>query len=57
MTNEGFERKENREMEEAARINDKRAALAVCREIRDNPKSAAADRIEAIKIIHRMTRE
>lgn len=56
MTDEGLERKENREAEEAARIHDRRAALAVCREIRDNPKTAAADRIEAIKIIHRMTR-
>lgn len=55
ITDEGRARKERREAEEQALSNDKPAALAVCRAIRDNPDAADADRLEAIRLIHRIT--
>lgn len=48
--------RERREAESNARANDCRLALAVCREIRDNPEAADADRLQAIRIIYRITR-
>lgn len=57
MTDEGRERKERREAEEQARINDDRAALEVLRLIRDNPKALPETRVEAIRMISRITRK
>lgn len=56
MTDEGLARKERREAEAAARAEDNRIALAICRSIRDDPEAAAADRLQAMKIIHGITK-
>lgn len=51
MTEEGRRRKEQREARQRADWNDKPAALEVCRKIRDDETAAAADRLEAIRLI------
>ena len=38
-----------------AEIADRKNALAICREIRDNPDASDADRLEAIKLIAEIT--
>lgn len=52
MTDEGLARKERREAEAAARAEDDRKALEICRSIRDNPEASDADRLQAIRMIH-----
>ena len=37
-----------------AELNDKAAALEICREIRDNPETSDGDRLEAIRMIEKM---
>ena len=54
MTAEGIERKERREAEERAAAEDKRKALEICRAIRDDPEAENRDRLQAIRIIHRI---
>ena len=56
MNDKRQKRKELRKTEELARINDIRATLAVCREIRDNPAASPSERIEAIKLIQSITK-
>ena len=51
MTDEARKRKERREAEERAALNDDREALATLRAIRDNPFSLDADKLTAIKLI------
>ena len=38
-----------------AELADRENARAICREIRDNPDAADADRLEAIKLIAKIT--
>lgn len=54
MTDEGIARKERREAEERAAAEDNRKALEICRAIRDNPEAADGDKLQAIRIIHRI---
>ena len=44
-------RRERREAEEAAARNDRKRAIEICREIRDNPDSTDADRLKAIELL------
>lgn len=54
MTDEGLERKARREAEAAARAEDDRKALEICRAIRDDPEASDADRLQAIRLIFRI---
>ena len=51
MTEQGRERKERREAEERADANDRRAALELCRKIRDDESASNADRLRAVELI------
>lgn len=49
---------ERKEREKAARTQarlDRERAIAVCREIRDNPACTDAERLEAIKLLDKLT--
>lgn len=48
-------RRERREAEEAAARNDRKRAVEICREIRDNPSSTDADRLKAIELLAQYT--
>ena len=50
---------ERKEREKAAREqarHDKERAIEVCRQIRDNPLSTDAERLEAVKMLDKLTR-
>ena len=51
MTEQGRERKERRQAEERADANDRRAALELCRKIRDDESASNADRLRAVELI------
>ena len=51
VTEQGRERKERREAEERADANDRRAALELCRKIRDDESASNADRLRAVELI------
>lgn len=48
-------RRERREAEEAAARNDRKRAVEICREIRDNPDSSDADKLRALVVLAQYT--
>ena len=57
MTEEARQRKERRESMEWANMNDKPAALELCRAIRDTADASDSDRLKAVELIMQLKGE
>lgn len=49
-------RHERKKAEFEAELNDRKRAIEICREIRDNPDSSDADKLRALVILAQYTR-
>ena len=49
------ERHERKKAEFEAQLNDRKRAIEICREIRDNPDSSDADKLRALVILAQYT--
>lgn len=49
------ERTERKELEDAARKNDRIRAIEICRQIRDDESASNADRLSAISLLRTLT--